>query len=100
MMFDRLPKKPQFRKLQKNLIHFVEQGISCFEAFIVTNFDASSTCCKGMKSLDYRTGGRIYGPLNWEYITVMFMGISFASLNILSKVFSSSPCFTFIFFYS
>ena len=66
IIFSRLPEK-SLNFLQK-LIHLNEQGISCIEILVSSNF--------GMQNDGpvLATGDRIYGPLNWAYITVMPMG--------------------------
>ena len=80
-------KKPQFQKIRKlqNLIHFNEQGISCVEIRVVSDFDASSKCCKMMEQswpLAIKFMGRWTGCIH----VLQYRKTSLAPLNILGSV--------------
>ena len=88
MMNKRRPEKPQFqkiRKLQNSIQKKNEQGISCIEILVVSNFDPSSKCCKMMEQ-PWQLAIEFMGHRTGHIRVLQYWKISFAPLNILGSV--------------
>ena len=75
IMINRVSEKsPNFRKFEKlqKLSIFISRVSVVLKFFVIQTSMLLPNAAKGWKVL--ATGDRIYGPLNWAYITVMSMG--------------------------